>query len=119
MAAAIPMIIGAVAGGVQAKQQQKATEKFNKGAAESNRFADVTGNRTALRKDTSGGVFGGALKGAASFGGMAGGGGGNAGAAQSAGLMAANLNSEGGQRRPQQGGGSTFGGLGGGGRFTA
>ena len=81
MAAAIPLAIGAVAGGISAADEERQTARFNRAAAEGNKFADVTGHRTALRRGPAGGVFGGALKGASTFGGLASAFGGGGGAA--------------------------------------
>lgn len=83
MAAAIPLAIGAVAGAVQGEEERKNISRFNKGAADANKFSDVTGRFTQLKPQT-GGALGGALKGAVSFGGLGGGLGGGGGAAPQA-----------------------------------
>jgi len=111
-AAAIPLVAGAVIGGIQGNEERKATERYNKGAAEANRYADVTGHRIAQRQDSSGGMFGGALKGASAFGGLAGAMGGAkpqapGGSDFSGGGLGANFGSAPGQQRP----GSVFGSL--------
>lgn len=105
--AAIPLVGGALLGAIQGNEERKQTERFNKGAAEANRFSDVTGQNTALRRDTSGGLFGGAIKGAGAFGGLGGAFGGTPqtpGVSFDKGGLAQNL------RQPRQG---AFGALGG------
>ena len=72
MAAAIPLAIGAVAGGIQGDQERSAIRRQNIGKAEANRFADVTGFRQELSPE-GGGAFGGAIKGAGAFAPLAGG----------------------------------------------
>ena len=66
MAAAIPLAIGAVAGGISAEEEKRDARRFNRAAAEANRYADVTGHRTQMRREGPG-FFGGAIKGAGTF----------------------------------------------------